>query len=67
MAPTRETDFKRRFLALTRQDYLDDLLGRCHRNACIVAHKFTRLRWAYRLMFLGVVPWAVTLYLFKTA
>ncbi len=43
--------------------YLDDLLMQCHVNAQVVTNKFARLKWAYRLLLMAVIPWGVALYL----
>ncbi len=60
-------EYQKSFLALNSSDYLSDLLEQCHRNAEIVDRKFWALRWAYRALFFAVVPWVVSVYLFKLA
>jgi len=49
----------------SQEEYLQDLLMQSHVVACIVAKKFWALQWAYRMLFLALLPWAVCIYLFK--
>lgn len=59
-------DYRLAFAAQNRESYLQDLVGQCHRNSVILVEKFDRLKAAYRMLFLGVLPWAVTLVLFRS-
>lgn len=51
----------------TSDDYLDDLISQCHRNAQIAERKFS---WAQRSMaslFLAALPWLISLSILYTA
>lgn len=50
---------------LTTSEYTSDVLEQCHRNAEIVSKKFAALKWAYRSLLVGVIPWAWCLYYFR--
>lgn len=54
------------FMKLSASDHLSDVLEQCHRNAEIVSRKFSALKWAYRTLLIGVIPWMVCLYCFRT-
>lgn len=56
-------NFKERFRACGADDHLDDVLEQVHRNSEILAIKFLQLQRAYRCLLMGVLPWAITLYL----
>ena len=59
-------EYKRDFSKQTSEEYLDDLLEQCHQNAKITDSKFSRLKWAYRMIFIALAPWVATIYLFKS-
>ncbi len=58
-------EYNAAFMKLSGSDYLSDLLEQCHRNAEIVSRKFSALKWAYRFLLVGVVPWVLCLYYFR--
>lgn len=43
-------------------EYLEDLAKQCHRNAEIANAKFSWVRKAMFALYLGVIPWIVTVY-----
>lgn len=63
-------DFKKYQQEFTKRSYeeqLKDILEQCHRNSEILNQKFCYLKWAYRMLFVGVILWAITIYLFRSA
>jgi hypothetical protein len=60
-------EYKTSFAEQSAEKHLDDLLNQCHRNSEIIWRKFFWLRFAYRALFLSFVPWAIALYLFRSA
>lgn len=58
--------YQQEFSKRSPEEHLKDLLEQCHRNSEILNQKFTYLKWAYRTLFVGVIPWAITIYLFRT-
>ena len=63
---TKLDEYERQFRKRSAEEHLKDLLGQCHRNSEILKQKFSYLTWAYRMLFIGVTPWAITIYLFRT-
>jgi hypothetical protein len=59
-------EYQKAFTELSSRDYLNDLLEQIHRNSEIVIGKFRALKWAYRALLIGVIPWALCLYYFRT-
>ncbi|MBI4617975.1 MAG: hypothetical protein HY720_30485 [Planctomycetes bacterium] len=59
-------EFRREFAGRDVALFLDDLLEQCHTNSQILAEKFARLRRAYVALFAAIVPWAVTIFLFRS-
>jgi hypothetical protein len=59
-------EYRRRFMGQSSEEYLKDLLDQCHINSVILDEKFADLRRAYRLLFLGLIPWGLAIYTFKT-
>lgn len=55
-------DFSKR----TPAEHLRDLLEQCHRNSEILNQKFSYLGKAYKVLFIGVIFWAITIYLFRS-
>lgn len=52
--------------AITNLDsprYTTDLARQCYRNAEIAAQKFGHIKTATKLMFVGLIPWVIGLYL----
>lgn len=47
---------------VTKAQYLEDLLGQCHRNAQIATDKFACVRRALFWLVAGIVPWLAALY-----
>ena len=60
-------DFAQSFKDQSMAAYLDDLLFQCHASAAIVSIKFAKLRQAYVLLGIAVIPWVGALYLFGLA
>lgn len=58
-------DYKKIFCERNNKDYLNDLLEQCHRNAEIISTKFKNLKLAYCMLLIGIIPWAITIFLFK--
>ena len=58
-------EYKQRFTEITIDKYLNDLLEQCHRNSEIVSKKFKRLKVAFLFLIIGVLPWAIAIYLFN--
>jgi hypothetical protein len=58
--------YQQEFRKRSVEEHLKDMLGQCHRNSEILNQKFTYLRWAYRTLFVAVIPWVITIYLFRT-
>lgn len=50
--------------ARSAEDYLLDLTAQCHRNSQIAASKYAHVRRAIKALFLSVVPWLVTIWMF---
>ena len=59
-------EYQKAFANLSSPDYLNDLLEQIYRNSEIVIGKFRALRWAYRALLVGVIPWVLCLYYFRT-
>ncbi len=62
----RKDEYREKFCQCTAEEHLNDILGQCHRNSEILTQKFGYLTWAYRMLFIAVAPWAITIYLFRT-
>ncbi len=48
---------------LTTEEYLEDLIKQCHRNAQIAERKFVWIQRALGCVFLATTPWAISVYL----
>jgi hypothetical protein len=48
--------------SLTEEQYLDDLIMQCHRNAQIASTKYTWIQRAQAAWFASIVPWLLTVY-----
>ena len=66
IAKSSFSEYRQIFLNQNPENYLNDLLEQCHRNSEIIDLKFKRLKWAYRTLSIGVLPWAITVYLFNS-
>jgi len=58
--------YQQGFSKRSKEECLNDLLEQCHRNSEIINQKFNYLKWAYLLLLLSVIPWVITIYLFRT-
>ena len=58
-------EYAKAFMDASAGDHLSDVLEQCHRNAEIISQKFSALKWAYRALLVGVVPWILCLYYFR--
>ena len=47
---------------LTEDQYLDDLISQCHRNAQIASVKYTWIQRAQGAWFASILPWLLTVY-----
>ena len=59
-------EYKQEFIKQKPEEQLDDVLGQCHRNAEILHKKFFYHKWSYRILIFSVIPWAITIYLFRS-
>ena len=59
-------EYQHSFLNQTQDEYFNDLLEQCHRNSDILDRKFLSLKWAYRFLFCALLPWVMTIYLFRS-
>lgn len=58
--------YQQEFSKRSTEEHLKDMLEQCHRNSEILNQKFKYLKWSYRLLLIGVIPWAITVYLFRS-
>jgi hypothetical protein len=65
IADLKADDFKKKFMAATDEEYLDDLLSQTHKNAEIVDKKFYYLKATLILILMSVMPWLLTIYFSK--
>lgn len=63
VAEMKYDEFKRKSLATTDQEYLDDLLCQIHINAQILKSKFAALKTSLILLGTAIIPWMVSIYL----
>ena len=49
--------------SLSQETYLAELVEQSHRNAEIASEEFRFVRVAITLWFIGIIPWASTVYL----
>ncbi len=52
---------------LDLDEYIDDLIKQCHRNAQIAERKYGWIRRALGCLFISAVPWALSVYLLYSA
>ena len=57
--------FCNQFSSRKEENHIEDILKQTHRNAEIVKIKFEYLKSAYILLVFGIVPWAISLFLFN--
>ncbi|MEW8330239.1 MAG: Pycsar system effector family protein [Candidatus Thiodiazotropha sp.] len=48
---------------LTKEEYIEDLIRQCHRNAQVAERKYTWIQRALGCLFLGAAPWVISVYL----
>lgn len=58
-------DFSKEFKELNDKAYLDDLLHQIYINAKILKQKFDYLKTSLVLLLAAVIPWLLTIYIFK--
>ena len=58
-------EYRRRFIGMTDEAYLEDLLSQSHTNAGILRTKFRALKGTLIFILLSVPPWAIATYLSK--
>jgi hypothetical protein len=61
------SEYRQQFISLTPDRYLEDILEQCHRNSEIIDAKFVHLKRAYICTLLALLPWGLTIYLFKAS
>ncbi len=59
------TDYQSHFSSISRQTYLDDVLEQCYINSKIINNKFLRLKTAYILLFLSLLPWVYLVHTYR--
>jgi hypothetical protein len=59
-------DFENRFINRVPSDYLADLVRQCHQNAVIADAKYRYVKASYHTLALAAVPWALSVYAFRT-
>jgi hypothetical protein len=59
-------EFRSRFLAMTEDEYLDDVLNQCYVNARILRSKFRCLKRGLIALLVTAIPWAWALSLAKS-
>ena len=50
----------------TKEESLIDILEQCHRNSEILNIKFKYLKRAFLSLLISVIPWVITIYLFRS-
>ncbi len=55
--------YERAVSDLTTEQYIQDLMGQCHRNGQIAGAKFAWVRRSMIALYLSVLPWALAVYL----
>ncbi len=58
----RFDEYAKSALSLTEEEYVNDLIAQCHRNARIAAAKFAWIKWSMRCVFLASLPWSLSIY-----
>lgn len=66
VAGMSQDDFRTRFIALTEDEYLEDILNQCYVNARILRSKFRCLRRGLIALLLTALPWAWAISLAKS-
>jgi uncharacterized membrane protein len=60
-----KNQYKEKFSKQTKEECLADILEQCHRNSEIITEKFKYLKGAFVSLLLSVIPWLITIYLFR--
>jgi hypothetical protein len=58
--------YKKVFSKRTKEELLSDILEQCHRNSEILDKKFNYLKRAFIALLISVIPWLITIYLFRS-
>lgn len=66
VASMRQDEFRARFVKMTEQEYLDDVLNQCYVNARILRSKFRCLKRGLTALLLTAIPWAWAISLAKS-
>jgi hypothetical protein len=66
IAAMTQDEFQKRFMAMTQEEYIEDLLANTYVNARIIRSKFRCLTRALVALMLTAVPWAWTLSMAKS-
>jgi len=66
VAAMPQDEFRSRFVAMTEEEYLDDLLSQCYVNARILRSKFRCLKRGLISLLLTAIPWAWAISLAKS-
>lgn len=56
-------DFKKKFMEMKKEDYLDDLLCQIHINSEILTKKFDYLKYSLLLLGVALIPWLGAMYI----
>lgn len=66
VATMSQDDFRSRFIAMTEEEYLEDILNQCYVNARILRSKFRCLRRGLIALLLTALPWVWAISLTKS-
>ena len=66
VATMSQDDFRNRFVAMTEEEYLDDILNQCYVNARILRSKFRCLRRGLIALLITALPWVWAISLAKS-
>ena len=58
-----ESQYHNDMTNLTKQEYFEDLVSQCYRNAQVVQKKYSWLQRAFTCLFISSVPWVLSIYL----
>lgn len=63
IAPLKINNYKEKFLEVSENEYLDDLLSQVYINSIILSKKFDNLKSSLRLLAISIPPWLYAVYL----
>lgn len=53
--------------SMTPDQYIDDLIGQCYRNAQIAERKYTWIQRSMACLFIAALPWVISLFILYSA